>query len=295
MASERRRALSVVWDDQPELHEPVLAAAFTGWNDAGDAASDALGWLAGHYGARRFAYVDPEEHIDLQAVRPTVALVDGVAREIRWPAPQFSAAPTPPGSPDLVLLAGPEPSYQWRAFCDGVVDVADRLGVTSLITFGALLADVAHTRPTPVTGATTDPAVMRRLALQRSRYEGPTGIVGVLHDACRRAALESVSLWASVPHYAASPPNPPAVQALLSRFAALTRVPADVSELDGAATAWRRRVDEVVAGDDDLRAYVARLEEQAAAPASNEPDHTLPTGDTIAAQFEEYLREQGLE
>lgn len=272
----------------------MLVAAFTGWNDGADAASDALGWLSGRFGGERFASLDPDEHLDFQAVRPSVELTDGVTRNIRWPEIRFDAAIVDtPGGPDLVLCSGPEPNLRWRALCADVITVARETGCQSVVTFGALLADAPHTRPVRCTGAATDPADMDRLDLTRSRYEGPTGIVGVLHDACRVAGVPSVSLWAPVPHYVASPPNPPATRALLDRFAAFTGLDLDLRELGVSAEAWRARIDVAVAGDEDLDAYVRGLEEQADEAENLDDDRELATGDAIAEAFEEYLRDQG--
>jgi proteasome assembly chaperone (PAC2) family protein len=278
------------------VREPVLVAGFTGWNDAGDAASDAVAWLAGHYRAERFASLDPEEHLDFQTIRPTVELLDGVTRALRWPSIRFEHATTDsPTTPDLLLLSGPEPNFRWRGFADAVVTVARETGARMVVTFGALLADAPHTRPVPVTGTTTDRDLVQRLALTQSSYEGPTGIVGVLQDACGTAGIASASLWATVPHYVATPPNPPAIGALLSRFAALTGLDLDLRELSVAGDAWRARVDSAVAADDDLRDYVLGLEEalddeDAEGPGADPLD--LPSGDAIAEAFEQYLRDQ---
>jgi proteasome assembly chaperone (PAC2) family protein len=288
------------WEARPQLRDPVLVAAFTGWNDAGDAASDAVTWLSTHFGARPFASIDPDEHFDFQANRPEVQLVDGVTRHISWPTLEFSAAPANGAGPDLVLLSGPEPNLRWRAFCDTVLEVARETGCVTVVTFGALLADVPHTAPVRVTGSTTDTALMEELGLERSRYEGPTGIVGVLHDSCRNAGLRSASFWAPVPHYVATPPNPPATRALLDRFATLTGRTLDLRELGVASEAWRARVDSAVAGDEEMRDYVHELEEQSDdadqddAAGSDNPEE-IPSGDDLAEAFEEYLREQGLE
>ena len=288
-----------IWESRPELQDPIIVAAFTGWNDAGDAASDAVRWLAQRYTARRFATVDPDEHFDYQANRPTVTLVDGVTRSITWPTLEFAAAVTPGADPDLILVSGPEPNLAWRGFCDRVLEVAHETGARQIVTFGALLADVPHSLPVRVTGSTTDAASMERLGLEPSRYEGPTGIVGVLHDTCRNAGLTSASFWAPVPHYVATPPNPVATRALLDRFATFTGVPLDLRELGVAGEAWRTRVDSAVDGDDELRGYVRALEAQAGTDTDTgtnvADDEEIPSGDDLAEAFEEYLREQGLE
>jgi proteasome assembly chaperone (PAC2) family protein len=286
------------WSARPQLRDPVLVAGFTGWNDAADAASDAVTWLARHFDARPFAAFDPQEHYDFQANRPTVELLDGVIRDVIWPTLEFSAAPANGPGPDLVLLTGPEPNLRWKGFCATVIDVARETGCRMVVTFGALLADTPHTLPVRVTGSTTDQRLMDQLGLERSRYEGPTGIVGVLHDACRAAGITSASFWAPVPHYVATPPNPPATRALLDRFAAFTGRTLDLRELAVASEAWKSRVDSAVDADDDMREYVSRLVEESDADV-DEPEvgneEEIPSGDSIAAAFEEYLREQGLE
>jgi proteasome assembly chaperone (PAC2) family protein len=217
-----------------------------------------------------------------------VELVDGVTRKITWPANECFAVRLEDEAHDLVVLRGVEPSYRWESFCRAVLTVASATGCEMVITFGALLADVPHTRTPSITGAATDPAVIERLGLARSRYEGPTGIVGALHDACRESGVPSASLWAPVPHYIAAPPNPVATRALLERFGVLTGTTLDLSELERLADTWRERVDEVVAGDTDVSAYVRKLEEQADSAESEE----IPSGEALAAEFERFLREQ---
>jgi proteasome assembly chaperone (PAC2) family protein len=286
------------WTSRPQLRDPVLVAAFTGWNDAGDAASDAVAWLAAHYAARPFASIDSDEHYDYQSNRPEVEIVDGVTRRISWPTLEFSAAPGAGAGRDLVLLSGPEPNLRWRAFCATVLEVARETGCRTIVTFGALLADTPHSAPIHITGSTTDPSMMEQLGLEPSRYEGPTGIVGVLHDTCRNAGLTSASFWAPVPHYVATPPNPPATRALLDGFATFIGATLDLRELGVAAEAWRTRVDSAVAGDDEMRDYVRALEDQRDSPEADEDADVIediPSGDDLAEAFEEYLREQGLE
>ena len=279
----------LVWDDTPELSHPILVAAFEGWNDAGSAASEAGAWLARRFGAERFAWVDPEVHFDFQSRRPEVELVDGVTRAITWPANELFAVRVD-GPHDLVVLRGVEPHYRWRSFCRAVQRVAGVTGCELAVTFGALLADVPHTRDPRVTGTASDPELVDRLGLARSRYEGPTGIVGVLQDSFRGAGVASASLWAPVPHYVAAPPHPVATRAILGRFAGLAGLTLDLSELDGVAEAWRRRVDEVAAGDDDITSYVRSLEERF---DTDDPiEGELPSGDSLAAELERFLREQ---
>lgn len=284
----------LIWEDAPEpLRRPLLVAAFEGWNDAADSASFAAGYLAKHGNARRIARIDPEAHTDFQARRPQVELVDGVTREIRWPESTFWVAGYP--ERDLVVLQGIEPSYRWKSFCRAVLEVHAVTGCEMAVTFGALLADVPHTRTVRVTGTATDPELIARLSLEPSRYEGPTGIVGVLHDACREAGIPSVSLWAPVPHYIASPPNPPASAAILERFGRLTGIHLDLSRVHRTVQRWREQVDRVAADDDDIRSYVERLEaryDDADRGTSSDWGDDLPTGDEIADELERYLREQ---
>jgi proteasome assembly chaperone (PAC2) family protein len=276
----------LVWEARPQLRRPVMVAGFEGWNDAASAASEAAGWLTRRFGATKMASMDPEEHFDFQSARPTVELVDGVTRNLSWPTNDFFAVPV--DTRDLVVLRGVEPNLRWPTFCREVLDVAGQTGCEMVVTLGALLADVPHTRPIRVTGATSDPDVMSSLGLQRSRYEGPTGIVGVLHDTARATGVASASLWAPVPHYVSSPPNPAATRALLDRLGRLLGTPFELGELDELSRAWRARVDEVVADDSDVQTYVGQLEERY--DAERETD--VPSGETLAAEVEQFLRDQ---
>lgn len=283
---------SLRWEYEPVLHDPVVVCAFTGWNDAADAASDAVDWLAARYLAQEFATIDEQVHVDFQAQRPVVTLVDGVTRDLSWPGYSLRAAATPDGQPDLVTVTGPEPNYDWRGFCASIMEAARAVGADTVVTFGALLADSPHTRAPRITGSATDAETMDRIGLTRSRYEGPTGIIGVLHDTCRQAGFTAASLWVPVPHYVAAPPNPPAIAALLDGLARSVHLDIDLRELRVASEAWRARVDSAVDADDDLRGYVGNLEDQQQAGETVDPDE-MPDGDAIAEAFEEYLREQG--
>ncbi|HEU5302847.1 MAG TPA: PAC2 family protein [Acidimicrobiia bacterium] len=285
----------LVWDHVPEhLRRPVLVAGFEGWNDAADAASSAAAWLSLHgaTSATQVASIDPEMHFDFQSRRPTVEILDGVARGIAWPENVFSAVQRE--ERDLVVLRGIEPSYYWRSFSSAVLEVARATGCELVVTFGALLADVPHTRTARVTGATTDPGLVDRLGLAPSTYQGPTGIVGVLHDHCRQVSMPSVSLWAPVPHYLASPPNPPATLALLDRLGALCGIEFDLDRLRRTGEVWRTKVDEVAAADDDVSSYVHTLEERYDQEVAARPEwgEDLPNGDELATEVERYLREQ---
>jgi predicted ATP-grasp superfamily ATP-dependent carboligase len=279
----------VSWQDRPALQRPVMVAAFEGWNDAADAASGALAWLRGRWRAKRMASIEPEEFFDFQVSRPQVSLVDGVTRQITWPANDVFSAHIEEVGRDVVLLSGVEPNLRWKTFCDTVLGVARETGCEMVVTLGALLADVPHTRPIRLTGTAADPELIDRLGLSHSRYEGPTGIVGVLHDACRGAGVPSVSLWAPVPHYVASPPNPKATRALIERLADLIGVPVGVGDLVEAESAWEERVNELVASDPDVSAYVRQLEER---DDDQIDEHDLPTGETLAAELERFLRDQ---
>jgi proteasome assembly chaperone (PAC2) family protein len=278
---------SLAWEQRPELRRPVLVAGFEGWNDAASAASEAAGWLTRQFGATKMASMDPEEHFDFQSARPTVELVDGVTRDLTWPANEFFAVPV--DARDIVVLRGVEPNLRWPSFCRDVLGVAGETGCEMVVTLGALLADVPHTRPVRVTGATTDPELMASLHLQRSRYEGPTGIVGVLHDTARATGIASASLWAPVPHYVSTPPNPLATRALLDRLAQLLGTTFELGDLDELSQAWQTRVDEVVSQDDDVRSYVGQLEER----YDTEAETDIPSGEGLADEVEQFLRDRG--
>jgi proteasome assembly chaperone (PAC2) family protein len=223
-------------------------------------------------------------------VRPHVSLEDGSTRRIDWPENAFYHGAIPGADRDVVLLLGVEPNTRWRTFTGVIVDLARSLGVECVVTLGALLADVPHTRPSPVTGAATDPAIVARLGLQGSRYEGPTGIVGVLHDACRQADLASVSLWAAVPHYASLAPSPKAALALCRRLGELLEIELDLAELEEAAVAYEGQVSAAVASDDDTAAYVRQLEEHADAD-DDEDGSESPIADRLADELSRFLRE----
>jgi proteasome assembly chaperone (PAC2) family protein len=266
----------------------VLVAAFRGWNDGAQGASLALGYLAQAWAAERFADIDPEEFYDFQVTRPHVALVDGETRRVDWPETAFFHAPLPGAGRDAVLLLGIEPNLRWRAFTGAITELAQELGVELVVTLGALLADVPHTRPAPVTGSATDPELVSQLGLGASRYEGPTGIVGVLHDVCRAAGIPSASLWAAVPHYASLAASPKAALALSSRLADLVGADVDLGELERASEAYEEQVSEAVAENEETAAYVRSLEERRDA-LGDELD--LPSGDVLAEELTRFLRE----
>jgi proteasome assembly chaperone (PAC2) family protein len=265
-----------------------MVAAFEGWNDAADAATTAVKYLRDRWGARKFASVDPEEFYDVSSTRPQVRLVGGATRHIVWPSNDLYAAVMPHFPHDVVLLIGSEPQLRWRTFCHELVEAATELDVELVIILGALLADVPHTRPVKVTGSAYSPELIERLGLQRSRYEGPTGIVGILHDALGKAGLASASLWASVPHYVAATPSPKAALALVNRTATLIDVPVITADLTQQATDYERQVSEVVAADEDVAAYVSRLEE-----SDDSEGLELTSGEELADELQRFLREQG--
>jgi proteasome assembly chaperone (PAC2) family protein len=274
---------------RPELTRPVLIGAFRGWNDGAQAASLAAGYLAKTWSAQRFADVDPEHFFDFQATRPHVSLEDGLTRRIDWPETAFYHARPEGLDRDVVLLLGIEPNLRWRTFGELLVGLTGELGVELVITLGALLADVPHTRPSPVTGSASDPDLVRRLGLSSSRYEGPTGIVGVLHDACKRAEIPSASLWAAVPHYVSLTPSPRGAVALCERLGELIGVSVDVDELEEAARSYEEQVSAAVASDEETAAYVEDLESRV---DSLEEATELPSGDALAAELTRFLRER---
>jgi proteasome assembly chaperone (PAC2) family protein len=273
---------------RPALVRPVLIAAFRGWNDGGQGASLAAGYLAKAWDARRFAEIDPEGFFDFQATRPQVRLEQGYTRRIDWPETIFYHARPGGLDRDAVLLLGVEPNLRWRTFSSLIVDFARELEVELVVTLGALLADVPHTRDAPVTGSATDPALIEQLGLQASRYEGPTGIVGVVHDACKRANIASASLWAAVPHYVSLAPSPKAASALCARLADLLGAEIDTAELDEAAEAYVHQVSEAIATDEETAAYVEELERRV-----DELDESdIPSGESLAAELSRFLRER---
>ena len=280
------------WEYRPDgLRAPALVCAFKGWNDAADAASTAITFTGSALGAQRFATIDPEDFYDFQATRPQISLVDGDTREIVWPAVELFEARVPRAPRDLILLAGSEPSFRWRTFTKLIVELADAIGAQLVVTLGSLLADVPHTRPVSVTGLASDRALVSRLGLAPSSYEGPTGIVGVLHAACQRAGLPSASLWAAVPHYIAATPNPKAALALVRKLEGLVGVAIDASGLETAAGDYERQVNLAVQSDPDVQAFVERLE-QASSEADGEESGPLPSGETIARDLQRFLRQR---
>ena len=274
---------------RPELSEPVFVAAFRGWNDGGQGASLAGSYLAKSWEAERFAEIDPEGFYDFQATRPHTSLVDGFIRRIEWPENAFYHARPGGLDRDVVLMLGIEPNLRWRAYTDIVSGLASEFGTSLVVTLGSLLADVPHTRPAPVTGSASSKELVEQLGLSASRYEGPTGIVGVLHDACQRAGLASASLWAAVPHYVSLTPSPRAAKALCERLGELLGGTIDTAELDEASEEYSAQVSEAVSADSDTQQYVEELERRV---DSMEDEADLPSGDSIAAELTRFLRER---
>lgn len=273
-----------------ELRAPVMLAAFEGWNDAGDAASSAIDHLIDVWAATSIGAIDPDDYYDFQVTRPNVRMVDGVTRDITWPTTRFAVA-RPAGSRDVVLVRGLEPNMRWRAFCDEIVELARDLGVERVITLGALLADAPHSRPVPVSGTASDDATIAELGLQRSRYEGPTGIVGVLIDACAMAGISAVSFWAAVPHYASQPPSPKVTAALLRRVEDVLDIAVPLGALPEQAAEWEQGITEMVNEDGEITDYVRQLEERDADATGGLSE---ASGDAIAQEFERYLRRRSL-
>jgi proteasome assembly chaperone (PAC2) family protein len=284
----------LTWDHRPSgLRAPALLCAFRGWNDAGEAATAAVSFFTSALDGKRFAWTDAEEFFDYQATRPRIRLVDGATREIEWPSLEIFEAPVPRAPRDLVLIVGPEPSLRWRSFSSLIVELAEVLGVQMVVTVGALLAEIPHTHAVPMTGLSSDRALVERLGLKGSSYEGPTGIVGVVHRACADAGVPSVSLWASVPHYVAAAPNPKAALALLRKLESLVGVSVDASALERAAADYERQVGLAVQSDPDIQAFVERLEQTTENEQQPLTPEELPSGDILAREFQRFLRQRG--
>jgi proteasome assembly chaperone (PAC2) family protein len=283
---------SLTWEsDMPQLRSPILVSSFRGWNDAAGAASTALAALAASFDAELIAQVDPEEYFDFQETRPTITLTEGQARHIEWPQNNLIAVRIPAADRDLVLLDGTEPNLRWRTFSETIATAADALGVEMVITLGALIAEVSHTLPVPITGLASDEQLVEELDLQRSSYEGPTGIVGVLHDCCRKAGMTSASLWAAVPHYVAAVPNPKAGLALLRRLEGMTGIAVDARELEEEAASYEDQIGRAVAANPEIADLVERIEAEQAEQLGGGED--LPSADTIAREFQRFLRQHG--
>ena len=286
----------LIWESRPDgLRAPAIICAFSGWNDAGDAASAALTFIGESLGAERFARIDPEDFYDFQATRPQISFDAERRREITWPGVEIFAVRVPRAPRDLILVQGPEPSMRWGSFCQHIIDLAEALGTQLVVTIGALLADVPHSHPVSITGLASDSALVEKLAVAETTYEGPTGIVGVLHTACCDAGLPSASLWAAIPHYVAAAPNPKAALALVRKIESLVAVSVDATELENATMDYERQVTKAVQSDPDVQAFVEKLEEAAESETPPLTPADLPSADSIASEFQRFLRQQGPE
>jgi len=283
---------SLTWEgDVPQLRDPILVCSFRGWNDAAGAASTALAAVANSLDAELVAQVDPEDYFDFQSTRPTIVLTDGQSRRIEWPENNLIAARVPAADRDLILLDGTEPNLRWRTFSETIATAADALGVEMVITLGALIAEVSHTLPVPITGLASDEDLVEELDLQRSNYEGPTGIVGVVHDCCRQLGMSSASLWAAVPHYVAAVPNPKAALALLRRLEGLTGIAVDATELEEETTSYEDQISRAVAANPEIEELVEKIESEQQDQLESPED--IPSADSIARDFQQFLRQQG--
>ena len=272
---------------RPQMREPILIAAFRGWNDGGEASTSAVAYLRDRWAAEPIADLDPEDFFDFQVARPTVRLEAGVTRRIDWPENRFWHASV--GGRDVILFLGIEPNMRWRSFTEETLGLARDLEVRSTVTLGAFLADVPHSAETPVTGSAGDERKAEELGLTASGYEGPTGIVGVLHDAFSKAGLVAASLWAAVPHYLPGGPNPKAALALVRKVSAYAGVPVETDTLERAASTWESQITSTISDNPELAAYVQQLE-QVAAERGGLPE--IPSGDALAAELERFLRQQ---
>jgi len=283
---------SLKWEgDLPHLRSPVLVCAFRGWNDAAAAASTALTSIATSLDSELIAKVDPEDYFDFQSTRPTIAMDHGQTRRIDWPENNLIAVRVPSADRDLILLDGTEPNLRWRTFSETIATAADALGVELVITLGALIAEVSHTLPVPITGLASSPGLVDEMELERSNYEGPTGIVGVVHDLCGKAGIESASLWAAVPHYVAAVPNPKAALALLRRLEGLTGIAVEATELEEETSDYEEQIGRAVAANPEIEELVSRIEAEQAdlLPEGEE----MPSADSIAREFQRFLRQRG--
>ena len=274
---------------RPDLRRPVLIAAFRGWNDGGQGATLGGSYLAKQWGAESFAEIDSENFYDFQAVRPNVSLEEGLTRKLEWPSNIFLQAAIPGLDRDAVILLGVEPNLRWKTYAGLVLELVQDLGIELVVTLGSLLADVPHTRPAPVSAAASDPTLVEELGVEPSRYEGPTGIVGIVLDSCRQAGIPAVSLWAAVPHYVSLAPSPRAALALCRRLGELVGTDIDVSELEQAAEEYNEQVTEAVASDAETAAYVEELERRVDLMEAAEE---LPSGESLAAELTRFLRER---
>ena len=277
----------VHWHDRPPMHRPVLVTAFEGWSDAGDAATSTVEYLADQWESVPVASIDAEEFFDFTETRPRVELDEHEQRQIVWPGNHLTVATVPGPDTDVVLLLGTEPQLRWRTFCRQITDIAEALDVSMVVTLGALLAEVPHTRPTSVMGSSSDQELTDRFNLRPSRYQGPTGITGVLHAACRDAGFPSASIWAAVPSYVPGAPSPKATLALVQRVGSMLGATIDVDDLQLASLSYEQQLDELVREDEETMAYLSQLEER-----FDSEDDDFPTGVSLVEEVERFLRDQ---
>ncbi len=282
---------ALTWQgDLPHLRSPIMVCAFRGWNDAAASASTALATIGNSLDGQLIAHLDPEEFFDFQSTRPTITLDEGQTRRIEWPENNLIAVEVPGADRDLVLLDGTEPNLRWRTFSETIATAADALGVEMVITLGALIAEVSHTLPVPITGLASSDEMVEEMELERSSYEGPTGIVGVFHDLCRNNGIDSASLWAAVPHYVAAVPNPKAALALLRRLEGLTGIAVEASELEEETADYEEQIGRAVAANPEIEELVQRIE---AEQADLLDEGEVPSADTLAREFQQFLRQRG--
>jgi proteasome assembly chaperone (PAC2) family protein len=284
----------LIIDKQPSLRQPVLILAFAGWNDAGESATSAAQFLCSRLHAEKFASLEPETFYNFAELRPRVRLVKG-QREIVWPANEFFYVQDPSLVQDLVIGVGIEPHLQWKTYIKAILELARQCRVSMVLTLGALLAEVVYSRPVRISGSSTDPELTARLHLSTSRYEGPTGIVGILNDTCRGEGLPAVSLWANVPHYLSNTPNPKAMYALVRRVLGILDHPIDLRDVETAVRDFESKVAEVIANNPAVASYVRQLEEQESEEgeeASPARESELPSGDQLVRELEQFLRQQ---
>lgn len=263
-----------------------MVASFTGWNDAADAASTAVDHLWSTWHAQRIATIAPDEFVDFTMSRPVIAVENGLPADLEWPATELGWC-TPDGSLSVVLVRGPEPQFRWREFCSELVDAADELGCSSVMTLGAMLSEVPHTRDVPVFSASHEAAILDELSLPPSDYEGPTGIPSVLAETAHRQGLESLGLWAALPGYAAGVPSPKGTHALVDQLCAILRIEVDQGQLVDAASEYTEQLDALVAEDGETAAYLRRLED-----AYDEDAVALGSTDELVSEVESFLRDQ---
>ena len=282
----------MIWEnDPPQLRAPILVCSFRGWNDAAQSASTALASIADSLEGEPVASIDPEEFFDFQSTRPTILMDEGRTRRIEWPENNLVACRVPAADRDLILLDGTEPNLRWRTFSETIATAADALGVDMIVTLGALIAEVSHTLPVPITGLASSSELVEELELERSSYEGPTGIVGVVHDLCGKAGISSASLWAAVPHYVAAVPNPKAALALLRRLEGLTGIAVEAADLEEETADYEEQIGRAVAANPEIEELVSRIEAEQSELLDEEGD--LPSADTLAQDFQRFLRQRG--